>query len=123
MYFQENLPIEATRPKHFMSFRVKKAVYNPQSVPKPIAYRIIRCGVPQEQQRTGADCCSEVVESLVDQIWEEHSISLGSDIKAEIISVVSKTCMMPPGMTDDQLKVAISQQISERSFRNDDMIY
>jgi len=71
-----------------------------------------KCGIPLELQVAGKDCCLEAVKEIVDQVWDSKFDVLGEDVKCGIVSRVSVRCMAPPGMTENELKLAIAEEIS-----------
>lgn len=47
---------------------------------------------------------------MVEQVWDFGLFD--GDIKEDLILRVSKRCMISPGMTDQQLKIAIGEELA-----------
>lgn len=71
-----------------------------------------KCGVPLEQQVADRDCCHEVIQELMESVWNESYESLGCQVKQDIVSRVSHRCMLPPGMTDFEIRMALAEEIA-----------
>jgi len=71
-----------------------------------------RCGIPLEEQIADQDCCHEVIQDIMESVWNENFEPLGCQVKQDIISRVSRLCMNPPGMTDGEIKIALAQEIA-----------
>jgi len=69
----------------------------------------MRCGVPPEEQIPDTPCCTEEVTIIANQLWP---VDFPEKVKPCIISEVASACMKPPGMTDNQLKIAIAKLIA-----------
>ena len=88
----------------------------------------MKCGVPPEEQIPDTPCCTEEVTIIANQLWPSDfpgTLHLSllpcwltcilEKVKSCIISEVSLACMKPPGMSDNQLKIAIAQLIAANS--------
>lgn len=101
-----------------MEVKTRQEAFENLQEPKYII-RKLKCGVPLEQQVGGVDCCYEIVEQIVDSVWDERYQSLGDDIKKAISQRVSHRCMAPPGMSDDEIRIAIAEEIATCDEWND----
>jgi len=100
------------------SWKVEKSVFEKKSIQFPgkltkRAPTMRMCGVPLEQQENIDGCCNSVVTNLVDEIWMSNSLTqeLNCETKQNIIDLITLRCMQPPGMTTDDLKIMISEEI------------
>jgi len=72
-----------------------------------------KCGVPLELQTANVDCCFEIVEEIVNSVWDASQYDhLGCDVKTSISQRISRRCMTPPGMTEDEIRIAIAEEIA-----------
>jgi hypothetical protein len=67
--------------------------------------RVMKCGVGEESLILGVDegCCHKEVSQLVNMIC----IGADEDTKATLCNLVSKECLSPPGMTEEELTFRI----------------
>jgi len=73
-----------------------------------------RCGVPSANP-FDEGCCHGVVSELVNELWSScpSTVTLDCNVQKTITDLVSFKCSQPPGMTEDELRIMIAQEISE----------
>lgn len=91
-----------------------------EALPSPrikLAYR--ECGVPLElQTNPGKGCCHDAVNDLLCSVLSEDQHGpIDPSLKESIAHTVSLQCMKPPGMTHDEIRVAIATEFAKSKIQ------
>jgi len=78
-----------------------------------LTQRFSMCGIARTEQVPDKPCCHEIVQHIVEQVWQSTTAAsrISSEAKEKITNMIAERCMEPPGMTDNELRLQIAEEI------------